>query len=158
MKNCPFSIALVLLFGLLVQAQTTPASGQSQDRLLTPADIEKVTGWTGIKSIPTLSKPGAGGDLNFVTSEGHLLLMVGFESSENYERSRNMKSHFKATFPGIGEDAYFGPAADPQYILSFRKGKRSFSLTSFFNFAIGGKPYLSIERLSTLARIICSRL
>jgi hypothetical protein len=150
--------AIVLICCLNSGYSAPPATEPSFDRCLTAADIEKAIGLAGVKAIARQSKPGATGQLNFVTRDGYLLLMVQFENADLFNKSKAMKSYFKGSLPGIGEEAFFGPAADPQYILYFRKGKYCVSLSSFFNFAAGGKPYLAVESLSKLARIIAVRL
>jgi hypothetical protein len=68
MKN---TALCVLLVGALVAAQVS-------DQRLTTADVEKVSGMSGVKTVPRGSRPGAGGDLNFVGADGKLLLMVNF--------------------------------------------------------------------------------
>jgi len=63
----------------LAAALTAALAAQGPyDKLLTIADVEKVTGLSGVKTVPNGSQTGAGGMLNFVNASGKLVLAVNF--------------------------------------------------------------------------------
>jgi hypothetical protein len=75
-----------VLLGTAMLAATIAAQG-AYDTLLTVADVEKVAGATGVRSVPNGSQVGAGGMLNFVNGAGKLILSVAINTF----------------YPGIGE-------------------------------------------------------
>jgi hypothetical protein len=59
---------------------------------------------------------------------------------------------------GIGEDAFYGAdfSDSPNY-LCFKKGKYSVELVAFIN-RTDVNPFLTLEQLKALAKIIASRI
>jgi hypothetical protein len=70
-----------------VRESETPVASESYNDYLTAADIEKVSGLTGVKSIPRDPGKGAGGNLNFSASDDNLIVMVQFVNKSYYEGS-----------------------------------------------------------------------
>src|SRR5690349_12432445 len=79
----------VLVF--LLMSSLPLAAQRAPDGRLTPADVERLSGATGVRLVPRGSQTGAGGDLNFVTAEGKLLLMVNFGDAQLYRKARDQK-------------------------------------------------------------------
>ena len=77
--------------GLVVRAQA-PAP----DPRLTIADVEKVSGVSGVKQVAQGSMTGAGGALNFTGPDGKLILMVNFASAPLYDGARKSQIVFHA--------------------------------------------------------------
>jgi hypothetical protein len=64
---------------------------QSPDPRLTVADVEKITGITGVHLVAPGSQPGAGPGLNFAGPDNQLILMVNFGTDALYRRAREQK-------------------------------------------------------------------
>lgn len=97
-------IGMILLLGCIF---TWTAFAQSpNEKYLTGADIEKITGIKGVKLIPRLSVAGAGGDLNFVDGTGELILMVQVTDAKNFDAFQ--KKYSKGTVAGVGDQAVQG--------------------------------------------------
>jgi len=149
-------LAVLLVFtGLVLSAstalsQTKAASGA---QYLTVQDVEKITGLHGIKLVPADPSKGAGGDLNFANKDGDLILMVQrmLSSDALYSQTRRMKGTVKADIAGVGDAAFTGPAGDPQYFVSFKKGNGSGSAATFLSFS---GPRLPLDQVKKVARQI----
>ncbi len=148
-----FGICLYLSFGL-----ATAAWAQNpNEKYLTGADIEKVTGMKGITLIARGSVPGAGGDLNFADASGELILMAQFTDAKNFAGFKN--KYPNGAVNGVGAEAVQGAAMPgmPDNLLAFTKGTRRVVLTSFGDF-IKKKVYLTVDQLTALGKLIASRL
>jgi hypothetical protein len=73
------------------------------DALLTVADVTKLTGISGVKTVPNGSQVGAGGMLNFARADGKLVLMVNFGDAQLYRKARDTKELVSTYYPGVGE-------------------------------------------------------
>ena len=139
----------------------SPRAAAPYPKRLTTQDVEKLTGWTGVKLVTRNSRPGAGGDLNFVNHDGNLILMAQFSGASLYKQSKAMKGYFFADVKGLGDDAFQGPTQAPHYMLIDRKGSEMITLATYFNLETPGSgattTYLNQEQLQQLARIILSR-
>jgi len=132
----------------------------SNSDYLTIADVEKVSGLKGIKIVPYDASKGAGGDLNFATSDDKLVVMANFLGSSFYADYKKQPGYFKEEIKGLGEEAFAGPKSGPEYVLVFLKGTHCVTLSSFFN--LGGDSssptMLTMDQLKELAIIVDSRL
>lgn len=130
-----------------------------KEKLLTPKDVEKVTGIQGLKLIPKNPVIGAGGDLNFAKGDDTVVLIANIQDSSRYKKWKSEEGFFHASVSGIGDEAFEGPSdGEDRYILIFQKGNKAVSLSSFFDMNAGGKPFLAQNQLRELAKIIISRL
>jgi len=157
------SIALCLvLFGAAVGAQVS-------DSRLTVADVEKAVGFSGVKTVPRGSQPGAGGDLNFVGPDGKLMLMVNFGNQQLYNKARTQKEMKigNQTYPmelyahavtGLGDEAFASPPGKIQYVIYARKGNNAVSVSTYYP-GVGEnvKPVLTEAQLKQIAQTIFSR-
>ncbi len=138
------------------QASTVFAQG-SYEKYLAPADVERAAGLKGVRLVPRGSAPGAGGDLNFADDSGELVLMVQFAEARNFA---GLKSKYgKAAVSGVGDQAVQGASMPgmPDNLLAFTKGTRCVVLTAFGDF-VNKKVYLTIDQLTSLGKVIASRL
>ena len=138
------------------QAAPVPAAPDFS-KYLTVADVEKVSGISGIKLMPKNPNVGAGGDLNFATADGNLVLMAGFHDVSMYNKYSPDTYH--SSVKGIGEEGFVGPKQGNHYIIGFRKAQHSIVLNTFFKF--DGKPgdtMLTMDQLKQLAKIVEGRL
>jgi len=154
-KTLIFGLAIVLFLSLVpnLRGQTNP-----YDKYLAVADIEKVTGLSGVKPVPREPRKGAGGHLNFADKNGDMILIASFLTAEEYGFYRNEKSMVKVIIPGIGDEAMTGPAADPQYMLLARKGNKCMALSTFVDPAAPEKTLLTMDQLIALGKIVIERL
>lgn len=138
------------------QAVPVPAA-PDYSKYLTIADVEKVSGISGIKLVPKNPSIGAGGDLNFATADEKLVVMAGFHGASMYQRYSPEMIH--STVKGFGEEAFIGPKQGNHYILVFRKAQHTVAINSYFK--LDGKPgetMLTMDQLKQLAKIVEGRL
>ena len=151
-----FWVLGILLCLSLGQALTAFAQG-SYEKYLTAADVEKVTGVRGVRIIPRGSAAGAGGDLNFADDAGELVLMVQFADARSFA---GFKSKYgKTAVSGVGDQAIQGGSMPgmPDNLLAFTKGTHCVVLTAFGDF-VTKKVYLTVDQLTSLGKVIASRL
>jgi len=140
----------VAALSLLVSAHSFAAD------LLTVADVEKVTGWTGLKFMPKAPEKGAGGELNFANADGRVALTV-------FVQPESMYAVWKKKFPGkavsgLGDEAFaMGEKGFPPFIV-FRKGKMAVWLQTLLFKAKDKYIMLDMEQISALAKVAASRL
>jgi hypothetical protein len=126
--------AFTVLF--LLGAMVSVASGQ-ECSILTPADVQKITG-TRVRNIPRASKAGAGGGCaNYVTSDGELYLGVSqlMSASEYKSYVAAVPESFypkREKLTDVGEEAVFmkDESGKLRYLLA-RKGNRGVVLFPF---------------------------
>jgi hypothetical protein len=135
----------------------SPVSQNSYESYLTAADIEKVSGLPGVKLTPKDPKKGAGGDLNFATSDDKMIVMVQIVDKSYYA---GFKEFFKGDIEGLGVEAMHGATLPnyPENNVSFVKGNKCVALTTFINMNDLSKNMLTIEQTTELARIIAARM
>lgn len=156
------AVLYFLLVGAVVAAQTS-------DKRLTTADVEKVTGLSGVKTVARGSQTGAGGDLNFVGPNGKLVLMINFGDQQLFTKARNQKEIkvgdqtypmelFAHAVSGVGDEAFASPPGKVQYVLYARKGNNAISVSTYYA-GVGEnlKPVLTEAQLKEIAQIIFSR-
>lgn len=136
---------------------------QASDPRLSVADVEKVTGLTGLQLVAPGSVTGAGAGLNFATADKHMVLMVNFGPAALYQRAKDQKTYagvpmplFHAAVPAIGDEAFDSPPGPMQYVLYVKKGANAASFTAYF---VGpNKATLTMEQLKAIAKIVASRM
>ncbi len=148
-------LTILLYLGL---GQALTAFAQSPyEKYLPVADVERITGQKGVRLIARGSAAGAGGDLNFANDAGELVLMVQFADAKNFAGFKNQ--YGKAAVSGVGDQAIQGGSMPgmPDNLLAFTKGSRCVVLTAFGDF-VTKKVYLTIDQLTSLGKVIASRL
>jgi len=142
--------ALLLLAGLNA---TLPAGQGQLNKYLSVADVQKVTGLSGIRQVPRSEE--ASGDLNFARPDGKLILSVSIYPSSAYASAKSSKYGFKSNVQGIGEEAFWGPRdGPPLFILTFRKGAHAVII----NTEPESPPPLTMEQLAAIAKLMASRM
>ena len=131
------------------------AQQSSVTKLLTPADVEQVTK-AKVHLLNKTSTAGPVGQLNFALEDGNQYLMVLVGGRDMFEQWRKLKGIVHAPVSGVGDEAFDGPDGQVQYVLYFRKGDCSISISSYLNLEM--KPRVSQEQLKALAKVIVSRL
>jgi len=150
-------------FTVMLALLVAPLAAQAPDPRLTVADVEKVSGLTGIQLVAPGSVTGAGSGLNFATADKHMVLMVNFGPAALYQRAKQQKTYagvpmplFHADVPGIGDEAFDSPPGPLQYVLYVRKGANAASFTAYFVSA--KKATLTMDQLKAVAKIAVSRM
>ena len=130
--------------------------------LLTPEDVQQVSGLTDVRRAGRNPERRLGGDLNFVTSAGDPLLMVVLEPGDAYEAWKADPDSFREEINGVGEVAFIGPTVamnEAPYLLVFRSGERAIGLFTYDDPASDGwVNLLSMDQLQALARVVIGRL
>jgi len=153
-KKSNFLAALMIFFFTF-----TIGLGTDFEELLHVSDVEQVTGLQGLQLIPRDPQIGAGGDLNFALADKDLILIVAVRDSSMYQEWKNVEGHFYASVPDIGDEAFEGPSySEFRYHLIFRKGNKAVLLSTFMNLKAEAEPFLNMEQLCQIAKIIISRL
>ena len=102
--------------------------------LLTPADVEKVSSFTGIKVVPRDPSKGAGGQVNLATADGKLVVMATFGKGADYGWMKSSLS-YRESLSGLGDTAFVGPSKNVMpvlYIVGFKKGDHAAILNTYF--------------------------
>lgn len=139
-----------------------PVSSDTEqyDAYLTVADVEQVTGLTGVKRIRFNPLRFLGSDLNFVTSDGNKILSVEFSNVCHYNTYKVfVPKNIKTLLQDIGEEAFAGPDIENQtpYLLVFRQGEYAISLTAATT-CDAQKNMLSLDQLVGIGKIIAKRV
>lgn len=146
-------------------AEGTQALDQSADtgnayaNYLTADDVVKVTGRAGMKYIDRDPTVGAGGDLNFATSDNETALMVQIVDKSYYAGFK--QPYFKSALSGVGDEAFVGAMLPgyPPNIVVFAKGDKCVALSAFGDSkADTPTNLLTTDQLTELAKIIASRM
>ena len=154
MKIRTISILAALLLLLAGLSSVLPAVQGQQDKYLSVADVEKVTGLSGIRQVPRNAE--ADGDLNFARQDGKIILSVSIYPASAYASAKSSKEGFKSTVKGIGEEAFIGPADGPPFsILAFRKGANMVIINTELE---SGSTRLTMEQLTAIAKLMASRM
>ena len=139
-------MAIVLAAALPLFADTL-----AYDTFLTTADVEKVSG------LKNLTRKVAGPELKF--SEGtKLVLNVRFQGAKAYRLNKETADYVKGEVAGVGEEAFYGPAANPQYVLIFRNKDSCVRLYTYIDKSDPSKTVLTMDQLIALGKIIASRM
>ena len=127
------------------------------DKYLSAADVEKATGLKSVKLSYSTQKDSVG-YLQFKNKEGKQILIARFNRASSFNKAKVKKmGGVKGEIKGLGEDAYYGPDINLPNVLSFKKGKVSVELSAVMNWK-DVKPYLTINQLKALGRIIAARI
>jgi len=126
---------------------TTPIYVTSFAQYLTIADVEKVTGFSGIEQ---KLEPSV---LHFFRNDGREVLQVRFWNKEYFSTFANDNKY--SPLSGIGEKALLGTPQLP-IVLIFAKGRHCVEISTFPE--EGLKLFLSLDQLKTIANYIASRL
>jgi len=128
--------------------------------LLTPADVEAVSGLADLKVVAYDPAIGAGGDVNIATADGRLVAMLVVEGLETWDAwLTDGNTVSEPVTPPVGDESFIGPNPDVSssvYIFGFRKGDVAIVIDTYFD--ANGEVILSIDQLREIAEIIAARL
>jgi len=141
-------------FGISAQTAESPYA-----KYLTAADVEQISGITGIMAVGRNPMKGFGGDLNFAKADGKMVVTAKFYDANWYAGSKRNQETIKAMVPGIGDEAYIGPGyMDPQYVLVFLKGQQCVFLSTSLDPNDPTKTVLTLDQLKEIGKLVASRL
>ncbi|HEX3047143.1 MAG TPA: hypothetical protein VHY08_20485 [Bacillota bacterium] len=154
------SIAILMMVFCLITsvAWSAPRKVTKVSEYLTAVDIEKISSLKGVKLIAKDPSIGAGGDLNFATSEKKMIVMIQVVAKSYYNSYKEM--YYKAEVKALGDQA-IECATIPKSasnMVVFAKGTQCIALTAFANPKDFSKNMLTVEQLIKLAKIIDSRI
>ena len=134
------------------------AADSPNAKLLSVADVAKVSGIQGLKTAPKDPTKQMIGDINFVKPNGKRLLSVVFETVDlkayaKAKQSSSFKTAYSGPVKGIGDEAYDGPPKMPPFILTVRKGTHLMTISTDLNYETM-EPLLTQEQLKKIAAII----
>lgn len=130
------------------------------EELLTPADVEAVSGLADLTAVAYDPAVGAGGDVNIATADGQLVAMLVVEGPETWDAwLTDGNTVSEPVTPPVGDESFIGPnpevSADT-YIFGFRKGEVAIVIDTYFD--TNGEVILSVDQLRELAEIVAGRL
>jgi hypothetical protein len=150
-------VALALASAAVVAAPAT----------VTPADIEKATGLTGVHLVPATAPGSVPGRDNYADASGKVVLWFQSIPGPLFARAKAQPAKtmsgievepklYHAAVDGLGDEAFDSPDGKVQHALYVRKGDSAFGVIS--NVGASGKPVVSMEQLKALAKTIVSRM
>lgn len=146
--------------GVDTGAPNAAAGTADPTSLLTPADVEAVSGLSGLKVVDYDPAVGAGGDVNIATADGQLVVMLVVEGPETWDAwLTDGYTVAEPVTPPVGEESFIGPNPDTSpvlYTFGFRQGDIAIVLDTYLD--TNGETILSLEQLRELAEIIAGRL
>jgi len=141
--------------------KTTTSQELDYAALLTPADVEGVSGLSGLKTVPYDPKTGAGGKVNIAEADGQLVAMLLVHGPEYYKIWKGDGRTFLRVYtPTVGDESFIGPVksvSSQPYIFGFKKGSRAVVIDTYLRDK-GATTILSVSQLAKLAEIVASRL
>jgi hypothetical protein len=160
MKKLVFMNFVVVLFlAIFITSISVFAADSPNAKLLSIAEMAKVTGIQGLKIVPKDPSKQMIGDVNFVKPDGKRILSLVFETVDlkafaQTKQSSSFKSLYSGPVKGIGDEAFDGPPKMTPYYLSVRKGTHWITISTSLDVSKGMKPILTQEQLKKIAEII----
>ena len=149
-------VALTFASGVLVASPS-----------VTPGDIEKATGLTGVHLVPATAPGSVPGRDNYADASGKVVLWFQSIPGPLFARAKTQPAKmmgsievepklYHATVAGLGDEAFDSPDGKVQHALYVRKGNDAFGLIS--NVSASGKPVVTMDQLKALAKTVLSRM
>ncbi len=128
------------------------------ERLLTPADLERVGLKGAVRPSPEMFDPAEG--LHFVRATDSILVLAvnplsSVSTSAELRTAVQLLSKDVTPVAGVGDEAYSGLGG---WLLVFRKGRTTIQLLTGANLDNLGKAFLSVAQLTELAKTLAGRL
>jgi len=150
---------LLLIFSLLLSGIAFAKPGDADySGLLKVSEVERISGKSklSLKSMDS-KKSGEAYDLQYLTAEGHAILMIQVLRGKDYEM---FYQDYRSQDYRAMEYAFWGPKnatpENPPSQLWFRKGDTLIFIESGYDKA--AKTDLNVEMMEQIAKIIASRL
>ena len=153
-----FLVLILIIFITSISDVSVFAADSPNAKLLSIAEVAKITGIQGLKIVPNDPSKQMIGDVNFVKPDGKRILSLVFETVDlkAYAQAKQLssfKSAYSGPVKGIGDEAFEGPPKMSPFILSVRKGTHLVTISTELNYETM-KPLLTQEQLKKIAAII----
>ena len=102
-------LGLMILGIILGSAFPILSAAGLYDKYLTVADVEKVTGRSGVKILISNNQSAADDEVIFTTSDSKWLLTARYMAVRYLKDFKEDPAYIKAPVAGVGEEAYTGP-------------------------------------------------
>jgi hypothetical protein len=157
-KHIFINFIMISFLAIFIMCISVFAAESPNAKLLSIAEVAKITGIQGLKIVPNDPSKHMIGDVNFVKPDGKRILSLVFESVDlkayaKAKQSSSFKSAYSGPVKGIGDEAYDGPPKMPPFILAVRKGTHLVTISTDLNYETL-KPLLTQEQLKKIAAII----
>jgi len=142
-------------------AAASPSVTPAASELLAVADVEAVSGLTGlvVSTAPVDSEVHA--DVVITDATGQPVVALALADREVWEQwVTDGMTVGEPVAPPVGDESFFGPNPDispVHYIFGFRKGETAVVITTFFRGGTG-EVVLGTEELRALAEVAIGRL
>lgn len=144
------------------EAQSTAAASDAPEAVLTLADVESVTGLSGLSLDTAEADPatGASADITVVDEAGTQVLTVWLGTTEDWDAwLTDGYSVSESVAPPVGDESFVGPNPDVSAQLSIfalRKGDKALLVETAPD--ANGEYALTAEQLRSLAEVAVARL
>lgn len=144
------------------EAQSTLAASDAPEAILTLADVESVTGLSGLSLDAAEADPatGASADITVVDQAGTRVLTVWLGTTEDWEAwLTDGYSVSESVVPPVGDESFVGPNPDVSgqlSIFALRKGEKALLVETAPD--ANGEYALTVEQLRGLAELAVARL
>ncbi|MFZ6658081.1 hypothetical protein [Undibacterium sp. TJN19] len=125
--------------------------------LLAVADVEKVTGLSGIQVVGKDPAKGAGGELNFANADKKLITMVMIQDGSMFDFWKKQYGKDGVSIQGVGTEAFHTKPDSAISYIAFKKGNKAIWIQSM-GWNKTGKPNLTDAQLAELAKLAASRM
>ena len=145
---------------LVVALVTAPVSAYAGDfgKYLSVADVEKVSGLTGVKVAPMAYANPNEGHLFVSDAKGKTILDVFFESADQFSARKRTAVGVK-DLVGVGDLAFISTTSLGPFEVVFKKGPMCVHLLAVHATDLNGKPgRLPVEQVTSLAKLVASRI
>ena len=125
--------------------------------LLAVADVEKITGLSGIQAVAKDPAKGAGGELNFANADKKLIAMVMIQDASMFDFWKKQYGKDGVPAEALGAEAFRTKPGSAISYIAFRKSNKAIWIQSM-GWDKTGKPNLSEAQLADLAKLAVSRM
>ncbi len=126
--------------------------GSAWADILTAADVEKVSGLTGVHTVPKNQATGAGGELNFAGADNKLVLMVMVQPQSTFDFWKKQYGAKGDPVAKLGSEAFRSKAGEFISYVVFLKGGTGVWVQSM-GWKKGGGANFTAQQLEELARL-----
>jgi hypothetical protein len=135
------------------------SSNPDPGALLSTADVEAVTGMTGLKLVAPNSTQEAVGRLNFSNSDGALVAIMNIGDAVAFDQSLSGMNYSRDA-TGTGDMCYVGPSPKLSPVLSIfaaATGDHAVMMKTFTKTKDGSDTWITIDQLQKLVGLALSR-
>jgi hypothetical protein len=125
--------------------------------MLSVADLEKITGLTGVHATPKDQAKGAGGDLNFANADNKLIAMVMIQDAGMFDFWKKQYGKLTDPVPNLGLEAFQTKPGSAIAYVFFHKGNKGVWIQSM-GWNKKGAANITDAQLLELARLAASRM